>query len=125
MELVLIRGLPGSGKSTIARSMNFDVHYEADMFFINKNGDYCYDPRKIGEAHKWCQEGVYQALLKGKKVVVSNTFIKLFEMKPYFDMAHELGVELDVIQAEGRWSNVHDVPEEVVKRMEDNWEDLK
>ena len=125
MELVLIRGIPGSGKSTIACSMNFDVHYEADMFFINENGDYCYDPKKIGEAHQWCQEQTFNALSEGKRVVVSNTFIKLFEMKPYFDMAHELGLELNVIQAEGRWPNVHGVPEEVVKRMEDNWEDLK
>ena len=33
-ELFLIRGCPGSGKSSLAKSIG-GVHYEADMFFIN------------------------------------------------------------------------------------------
>ena len=33
-ELVLIRGLPGSGKSTMARAMTGFVHLEADMHMM-------------------------------------------------------------------------------------------
>ena len=43
-ELVLVRGLPGSGKSTYARSLGYP-NFEADMFFI-KDGKYVYNPAK-------------------------------------------------------------------------------
>ena len=39
LQLALIRGLPGSGKSTIAKSFipcNF-IHLETDMYFINSD----------------------------------------------------------------------------------------
>ena len=39
-ELFLLRGLPGSGKSTLANSSTrFDHHFEADTYFIYKNGN--------------------------------------------------------------------------------------
>lgn len=62
MKLVLIRGLPGSGKSTIARAMAAYEHYEADMYF-EKGGEYCYDASKIKDAHEWCQRETRSAAL--------------------------------------------------------------
>lgn len=44
MKLVLIRGLPGSGKSTIAKALHkagFEW-FEADTYHLNDEGDYCY-----------------------------------------------------------------------------------
>lgn len=51
-ELVLIRGLPGSGKSTMAKVLALVgyQHFEADMFFV-RDGTYCYDRSRIREAH--------------------------------------------------------------------------
>ena len=48
--LYLLRGLPGAGKSTLAKSIGA-IYFEADMFFMEGN-EYKFDIRKIQEA-KW------------------------------------------------------------------------
>ena len=61
-DLILLRGLPGSGKSTLGdvilytnQLTNQDV-LSADNFFIDKNGEYVFDGAKIKEAHNNCQQ---------------------------------------------------------------------
>jgi len=122
MELVLIRGLPGSGKSTMASAMTTHRHLEADMFFTDLNGAYLYDASKIKAAHEWCQTNAKWALDRGESVVVSNTFTRRFEMEPYFEIAKAFGIELRIIEATGNWPNVHGVPTEVVEKMRKRWE---
>ena len=124
MKLVLIRGLPGSGKSTIAKALykaGFDW-FEADTYHLNDEGDYCYDPANVKEAHEWCQRETFKALANGKRVVVSNTFTRRFEMEPYFEMAKTFGIEPNILEATGNWPNVHGVPAEVVEKMRQRWE---
>ena len=120
-ELVLIRGLPGSGKSTMAQEMvaNGFVHFEADMYFT-VDGVYAYDSARIQDAHAWCQRMTRQALQEGRRVVVSNTFTRLQELKPYQGMVNEIRV----VEARGRWQNTHGVPAEMVERMAQRWERL-
>ena len=61
--LILLRGLPGAGKSTLAKMMS-DSHYEADMYFTNDEGEYHFDPLKLKQAHQWCQDQVHHAMLR-------------------------------------------------------------
>ena len=51
--LFIVRGLPGSGKTTLAKSLG-SVHFEADMYFMEGN-EYKFDITKIKKAHEWCQ----------------------------------------------------------------------
>lgn len=120
MKLILVRGLPGSGKSTIAKKLGILYHYEADQYFI-KDGEYVFDATKLHRAHSWCQSMVRDALVGGHDVVVSNTFTTIKELRPYFDMAAELGIVPNVIVAQGNFKNVHNVPEESLKRMRDRF----
>ena len=120
-ELVLIRGLPGSGKSTMAKEFarNGYAHFEADMYFV-RDGKYQYDSSQIRDAHAWCQRMTRLALARGKSVVVSNTFTQLREMAPYRSMSRQVRV----IEATGRWQNTHGVPAEMLERMAQRWEPL-
>ena len=106
-RLILIRGLPGSGKSTKAKVLALIgyEHYEADMFFV-RQGRYIYDASRIREAHAWCQAATRRALAQGRNVVVSNTFTRLNELAPYLDMTDSVRV----IEAQGGWKSIHDVP---------------
>lgn len=125
--LILVRGIPGSGKSTKAKQLVeeglADVHFEADMFF-EVDGDYVFDPSKVKDAHVWCQKETDAALAAGKNVVVSNTFVRKWETAAYFDMAAKHAVDVEVIVATGNYQNVHSVPQEVLLRMKENWEEF-
>mgnify|MGYP003611165776 CR=1 FL=1 len=126
-QLILIRGIPGSGKSTMAKVLSKAGFkwFEADTYHLNSEGDYCFDRTKVKAAHSWCQSETRKALEAGNNVVVSNTFTQLWEMAPYFDMAKTLGIEPNVYVAQGNWKNVHNVPDDVIANMRNRWEDLK
>jgi predicted kinase len=122
-RLVLIRGLPGSGKSTIAKKMVAEqgfTHLEADMFFIDKaSGEYNFDPKRLPEAHRWCQSEAFRLLQEGKNVVVSNTFTQRWEFRPYQDMWPNVEVKV----ATGSYQNAHGVTADKVAKMKARWED--
>lgn len=124
--LYIIRGIPGSGKSTLAKSLVKSglakAHYEADMFFINENGEYSFDPKKIKDAHEWCQNSVKDSLISGLNVVVSNTFTKRWEYQPYIYIAIRYQCEFMVIDCYGQFKNIHGVPDEHLLNMKKRWE---
>lgn len=121
--LVLVRGIPGSGKSTIARSMRDFYHYEADMFFIDRvTGEYCFNPILVNKAHQWCQLMATKALEENGDVVVSNTFSQWWEMEPYLQAARKYNHEVVIITALGAYQNVHNVPTKTIRNMIMRWE---
>ena len=118
-QIVLIRGLPGSGKSTLARAMVGYEHYEADMFLMI-DGQYVYDASKVKTAHDWCVAQAKESLDKGLNVVISNTFVKVWEMDRYI----KLGYKYRIIELKTRWQNTHGVPEDKINEMSLRWESL-
>src|SRR5689334_8235811 len=118
-HLVLIRGLPGSGKSTMAKTLAKIgyKHFEADMFFDGPEG-YAFDREKLKLAHAWCLALAAAALRDGCDVVVSNTFTQRWEMDDYLRLVERPWI----ITAEGNFGNVHGVTEEAIERMRARWE---
>jgi predicted kinase len=121
--LYIVRGIPGSGKSTFAKTLG-GQHYEADMFFMN-DGEYRFDVTKIKDAHQWCQSFVESDMvLEYPKIVVSNTFTQEWEMEPYFNMAKKHGYLVFTTIVENRHGgvNLHGVPEDKIEQMKNRFE---
>lgn len=122
-KFVLIRGLPGTGKSTLARTMEGFVVCEANAFFY-KTGSYRFDGRLLSASHIQCQEDVRWALENGENVVVANTFTELWEMDVYIKMGQEFSCEIEIIEQKVFFKNIHNVPDETMRRMRNKWEAL-
>jgi predicted kinase len=125
--LILLRGLPGSGKSTLAKTLvNKDYcHKEADMFFVDSEGNYKFELSKIRDAHKWCQEEVdFLMKYEHSPLVVSNTFTQEWEMKEYYKLAEKYGYTIFSIIVENRHGGVneHGVPQEKLDQMRSRFE---
>lgn len=121
LKLTIIRGLPGSGKSTLAKTMDA-VHLEADMFFVNQAGEYHFEPSKLTQAHQWCQAQTRRCLQQGKDVVVSNTFVRRWEIMPYLKMAKRYHAAFEVIECHNDFGTIHDVEPETIHKMKRRWQ---
>ena len=120
--LVLVRGIPGAGKTTFAEKLAWPLGapvYSADDYFM-KDGKYIFNVAGLGAAHAQCLERTKGAMeISLGWIFVANTFTTEKEMKPYFDLAQAFGYKVFSIIVENRHGNssVHNVPEENIKRM--------
>ena len=114
-NLIILRGISGSGKSSMAEFIKqgrLIDHFEADMFF-SLGGPYEFDVTKLAQSHRWCETSVETSMKYGKDVIVSNTFTRESEMKPYLDMAVKYDYRVTVMVVEKRHTNsdIHSVPD--------------
>jgi predicted kinase len=123
-SLILLRGLPGSGKSTFAELISEKGRYPVysiDSFFTNpETGNYSFDFSKNYLAYKNCEEQTLSAMRNGKeKIIVDNTFTIEWEMEPYFKMASEFSYRIFVLTVENRHgnSNIHSISNEQLEKM--------
>lgn len=130
--LFLVRGLPGSGKTSFASAIWNDYAVcEADKFFYDKEGNYNFDPSKLKEAHNWCKNEVEIRMQDHQnnhqyypEIAVSNTFTQEWEMEDYFKLAEKYGYKVVSLIIENRHGgqNVHGVPEDKLQIMKNRFE---
>ena len=130
--LFLVRGLPGSGKTSFASAIWNDYAVcEADKFFYDKEGNYNFDPSKLKEAHTWCKNQVETRMIDHQnnqqyypEIAVSNTFTQEWEMEDYFKLAEKYGYKVVSLILENRHGgqNVHGVPEDKLQIMKDRFQ---
>jgi predicted kinase len=130
--LFLVRGLPGSGKTSFASAIWNDYAVcEADKFFYDKEGNYNFDPSKLKEAHTWCKNEVETRMIEHQnnqqyypEIAVSNTFTQEWEMEDYFKLAEKYGYKVVSLIIENRHGgqNVHGVPEDKLQIMKNRFQ---
>lgn len=121
---IIIRGLPGSGKSTLSELFRHNsCVVSADSYFYEK-GEYKFDAKKLWSAHSECFQTFIECCGRGHNVVVDNTNTTKKEYQRYVDYAKEHGykviiltVETDLTDDELAKRNIHGVPVETIKRM--------
>src|ERR1035437_2664139 len=123
-SLILLRGLPGSGKTTLAKLLSENGKYPVfsiDNYFIDKqSGKYSFEFEKNHLAYKQCEEQTKEALQDGaEKIFVDNTFTLEWELEPYFKLASEFNYRIHVVTVENRHGNknVHNISQEQIEKM--------
>lgn len=127
-QMFIIRGVPGSGKTTLAEEMarNFpdsEIVCADDYFMVH--GEYRFNPKELKQAHEFCRCEVEQFAKEGyENIFVHNTFTREWEMQPYFEIAEKYGYMVHSIIVENRHGgkNQHGVPEESINRMKKRFE---
>lgn len=127
-KLILVRGIPGNGKTTIAQDLSVHEVAADDMPGLYVDGIYQSHLQK--DSHKWCRQVVENWMLNNvRRIAVHNTFTRKIYIQPYLDLAAEYGYSVQIIHAEKiilpdgtSPQSIHNVPESVVNSMQQGWE---
>jgi predicted kinase len=139
-ELIIVRGVPGSGKSSHVKGViqrdykGIGFVFSTDDFFII-DSKYRFLPKYLPIAHEWNLQRAKIAMNSGQSpVVIDNTNMQCWEAKPYVQIGLELGYTIIITQPKTQWwlnrdiqtcakKNTHGVSDIVIQNMLNRWED--
>ena len=112
-RLIIMRGLPGGGKSTIVQAEAKEFLRDGrrsvaicstDDQFLDAQGKYIFDPSKLAENHGKNRLKCFDMMRAGVEVIfIDNTNTTHREMQPYKDLAKEYGYDVrEVLVGEER-----------------------
>ena len=135
-KMVVMRGCPGSGKSTFAKeilALHKSVGEQGAIFstdnYFTAGPYYFFSREALGQAHQWNKWMVLQAAKNDVPlIIVDNTNIIHAEILPYFTIANQHQYEFEIQEPNLWWSTnplecfrrcTHKVPLETIQRMLD------
>jgi predicted kinase len=133
-HVIILRGLPGSGKSIMVEKLSKDRKYKdvficsSDHYFM-KDGQYKYNPDEIVNAHNYCMRRFLTELPRCHEVIfVDNTNIERWNFMGYVQVAQALGCTVEIVEikrdiTECINGNIHGVPPVCVEMMSRLWEE--
>jgi len=107
--LIIMRGLPSSGKSTRAKELasgDDSIICSADDFFGETNEEYVKNwcVEQLGNAHNWCRKNAKMLMQRQVPlVIIDNTNTVFREMMPYFDMAVQYQYKVQIEEPTSPW----------------------
>jgi len=145
--LIIMRGLPGSGKSTKAKKLHSELGGEVfstddypGLYSKDENGKMVFRGGEKGKdgkpmivaAHEWNQSRAFDSMASGiSPIIVDNTNVQKWEARPYVSEAKKYGYNIAVEEADTPWKfdvkelsgkNTHGVPLQALQGMLDRWE---
>ena len=122
-SLVILRGLPGSGKTTFAELFKAPICSADDYLMVD--GKYVWSQPGVVRAHALCQEKCQRLMIDGEPlIVISNMNVKPRDMRPYTKLAEEFNYKVFSVVVENRHGGVNDhgVTEEMLADIEERFQ---
>ena len=127
----IMRGVPGSGKSTVARMLAGEkgVIHSTDNFFYDVDGEYHFDLEQLQGNHDHNFEAFCHSLSDGIPIVIcDNTNVKRCHFERYVEAAKRAGyIVAFVVMTHPKVEvatqrTLHKVSPETIQKMIDEWE---
>jgi NEDD4-binding protein 2 len=134
--LIIMRGVPGSGKSFLAKSLAGKLGgkvFSTDKILTNSE-HYLWSSEMVFEGHRINEELVKHSMsLKEKVIIVDNTNLMPTQTQPYITLSKQFGYAVEVHEPNTPWRynvqlllkhGTHPVPEEVITHMVKTWQEM-
>ena len=124
LSLIILRGLPGAGKTTLAKLLSENnkwPRFSIDSYFTDPvTNEYNFQFENNHLAYKNCEEQTKTAMEnKTEKIFIDNVFSLDWEIEPYFKLASIYNYSVFVVTVENYHSNKnsHSISDEQLQKM--------
>lgn len=129
-QLIVLRGLPGSGKSTFANFYKNNLHPELSSIicsadsFLYENNEYIWTKERVIKAHEKCFQLAEESMINNINIIIlDNTNIKSSDYKYYRKIARKYNYEYVslIIENIHNTKSIHNVNKETLNNQRKNF----